>query len=342
MRPAWLRAVALLCLVTLAAPSPLWAQPQEGLARAQVLDVEGSGLFRAGKYAAALERFQAAYEAWPNPNSAWNIARCYEELGQLSKATGAFKLYLSLEHLTEADRQDAQQHLEALEERLLQWRGAVKRARHHDAKGQDPEALAAWREAMSLYPSAETRFYLADALIRVALPREARHHLKVLLQDPELDAERRLRSQQMLEELEAPPEPQPRPAPRARQEPPVQREPVVQADQGEVRPLVGWSLVGGAGVLTAAGGWLLWGYRQDLEAQRRASGTPGALKEYERLDQALDRGEWGMGVTFGLAAVSLGAGLWALLGAQDAPEAGQARRLELLWGPAGLGARGSF
>jgi tetratricopeptide (TPR) repeat protein len=314
------------------------ASAQDGVARAQMLDVEASGLFRAGQHRAALSRFQAAYEAHPNPTSAWNIARCYEELRLPPQAISAFKLYMTLEGLSEADLAEARAHIDARERELDAWREATQEALALERDGDTQGARAAWERALSLHADADTRCRVGLALLALDRRSPAREQLTLALEDEALAAPLRVRAQEALAALDRPPEvtPQIKPEVKSEVRPEIKPDPTPAP---EVASWPGWVMVGGAAASLLGGAWLVVQYRNDLDRLEVISKTPGALEEYRALNQTLDREELGMVVTFGLSAALLGGALW-WWSQDDAPVEGAA--LRLLLGPGELGVQGRF
>ena len=85
---------ALVLLSLLAQISPPVANPQ-AKARAQVLLTEGSALYEKGDYAAALEKFNAAYAAYPSPKLMFNIGQADRDLSRPVEALEAFEKFLA-------------------------------------------------------------------------------------------------------------------------------------------------------------------------------------------------------------------------------------------------------
>lgn len=77
-------------LVAAAWSSPAWADPKDD-ARRHFL--AGLGDAQHGDYQAALDEFLAAQNAWPHPNTLYNIARSYADLGKLEEAVRYYRLY---------------------------------------------------------------------------------------------------------------------------------------------------------------------------------------------------------------------------------------------------------
>jgi tetratricopeptide (TPR) repeat protein len=88
MRLAFLLSMALL----LAAPSGAWAQ--KGAKTPAALVKEGERLYNAGKYREAAEVLKKAQEAQPNPKLIYNIARAYEQAGDLRESLSYYQQYV--------------------------------------------------------------------------------------------------------------------------------------------------------------------------------------------------------------------------------------------------------
>jgi tetratricopeptide (TPR) repeat protein len=88
MRLAFLLSMVL--LVT--APSAAWAQ--KGAKNAAALVKEGERLYNAGKYREAAEVLKKAQEAQPNSKLIYNIARAYEQAGELRESLSYYQQYV--------------------------------------------------------------------------------------------------------------------------------------------------------------------------------------------------------------------------------------------------------
>jgi len=85
--------VLMAVLVPALLASPSWAGPIED--QAGKLEKAGEALFQAGKYLDAIKQFQEVVRRYDKPDDVirtarWNIARCYEELGDDEAALKAF------------------------------------------------------------------------------------------------------------------------------------------------------------------------------------------------------------------------------------------------------------
>ncbi len=63
--------------------------------RAQALLKEGSALYKKADFAAALQKFEAAYVLYPSPKLQFNIAQADRELGRIVEAVEAFEIFLA-------------------------------------------------------------------------------------------------------------------------------------------------------------------------------------------------------------------------------------------------------
>lgn len=79
---------------------------------------EGVALYRAGDYRQALEKFREAYAVGRDSNLLFNMARCYEELGELSAAIEKYDAFVTAPDADEAGREKARASLSRLRARL--------------------------------------------------------------------------------------------------------------------------------------------------------------------------------------------------------------------------------
>ena len=56
---------------------------------------EAIGMFQSGEYSGAIEKFQEAYDVLEDPNILFNIARCYQEIGNKESAIDYYNRFLS-------------------------------------------------------------------------------------------------------------------------------------------------------------------------------------------------------------------------------------------------------
>jgi hypothetical protein len=89
-----MHATCLVLLAILAQTSPLTADPQAKV-QAQTLLGQGTKLYGQGDVAGALEKFSAAYAAYPSPKLMFNIAQANRDLGRPVEALEAFEKFLA-------------------------------------------------------------------------------------------------------------------------------------------------------------------------------------------------------------------------------------------------------
>jgi PEGA domain. len=89
-----MHASPLLLLLWLSQATPAIADPQ-AKAEAQALLSQGTKLYDQGEVAGALEKFQAAYAAFPSPKLMFNIGRANRDLGRPVEALEAFEKFLA-------------------------------------------------------------------------------------------------------------------------------------------------------------------------------------------------------------------------------------------------------
>jgi len=93
--------------------------PSEGPAPAEdqrvvALNDEGSALYAAGDYRRAVERFLQAYAVDEDPNLLFNIASCYEALGDIDAALEKYRAFLAADNAEPEGRPRAEQAIARL------------------------------------------------------------------------------------------------------------------------------------------------------------------------------------------------------------------------------------
>jgi tetratricopeptide (TPR) repeat protein len=94
-------------------PRPSAAAPANQTSVAQ-LNEEGAALYAARDYRHAIEKFIQAYAVDTDPNLLFNIARCYEELGEVDAAIEKYETFLKTPGADTRGRQRARESLAAL------------------------------------------------------------------------------------------------------------------------------------------------------------------------------------------------------------------------------------
>ncbi|MGB8299255.1 MAG: PEGA domain-containing protein [Polyangia bacterium] len=109
---------ALVLLSLLAQVAPPAVDPQ-GKAQAQRLLTEGSTLYEKGDYAGALEKFTAAYSAYPSPKLMFNIGQADRDLSRPVEALEAFEKFLASDtNASPETTADARRAVAELQEQL--------------------------------------------------------------------------------------------------------------------------------------------------------------------------------------------------------------------------------
>lgn len=132
-------------------PSPrlaVAAEPPDDAASARVAELNESGakLYADRSYRRAIEKFIEAYAIDHDPNLLFNIARCYEELGETDAAIEKYQEFVAAPGADTGGRARAQESMKALEK--LRSEGPPPRAA---ASGDDTPPPAAAPD-----PTAET------------------------------------------------------------------------------------------------------------------------------------------------------------------------------------------
>lgn len=107
-------ALLAMSLTFAAVPAPVFAQ--EIGEKVQQLSQEGAKAYRAGDYAAAARKFEAAYELEAVPNLLFNAAKCYEKLEDWDQAISLYKKFSVAPDVSEDARDRALAQVEKLKE----------------------------------------------------------------------------------------------------------------------------------------------------------------------------------------------------------------------------------
>ncbi len=161
------RALALALAAAVAIfPAPAAAEDGGDSSRTNELNEAGARLYREHNYHRAIEKFIEAYAIDHDPNLLFNVARCYEELGDTRAAIEKYTAYLSAPGADAAGRLRADQSLRALRE-LQKQAAALPRAPAVETPA--PTADAAASSDGGAAPAAEPRVLAWSALAAGAL-----------------------------------------------------------------------------------------------------------------------------------------------------------------------------
>lgn len=106
---------------------------EERIARARALFREGTEAYDRGELHVAAEKLLAAQRAWRSPDIAFNIARCFERMGEAPRAIHWFTVYLEHGRPDEATRRD-------IERRIEEMRALEERQTHQTEAGRPTQA----------------------------------------------------------------------------------------------------------------------------------------------------------------------------------------------------------
>ena len=107
-------AALLACALGVALPATATAAPALGF---DALVEQGLVAYKARDYRQAVEKFLQANAMQPDPNLLFNLARCYEALGDTRAATEKYRLFLASPDADPSGRQRAEDRLRALRRR---------------------------------------------------------------------------------------------------------------------------------------------------------------------------------------------------------------------------------
>jgi tetratricopeptide (TPR) repeat protein len=123
------------------------------------LNEEGATLYAARDYRRAIEKFIQAYAIDTDPNLLFNIARCYEELGEVDAAIEKYEVFLKTPGADTRGRQRARESLASLREARDQPKPAPDAAPSH-AKSSTAVETSAEASSANPHDTAETRSVL--------------------------------------------------------------------------------------------------------------------------------------------------------------------------------------
>lgn len=146
-----------LALGTLALPASAANESRGGAASNQAsvaqLNEEGAAFYAARDYRHAIEKFIQAYAIDSDPNLLFNIARCYEELGENEAAIEKYEQFLKTPGADAKGRQRARESLTALREALAAGASGGPAASSSAAAPPSERSSAASEPAVDAAPS---------------------------------------------------------------------------------------------------------------------------------------------------------------------------------------------
>lgn len=286
-RPSRTRLTALLLSLAVSlAAAPASAQTgDDAVARAELFNASAQGHFNAKRYKRALDDWQQAYAFFANPVTAWNIARCHEELRDLQAAQPAFELYLTFNDLQPDEREAGDTRLRGVIERIGQER-KLRLDASESLRRQDPaQALSLTKQAIAINRTSDGYRLQGDAL--AALDRDAEAidaYTTALTLAPDNDPSK-----------------------------PAIRAAISDLSPIPTRSILGWTFVGLGAASLVTSGALWWSYQDDYDTLEDASATPGALDAYNSARDTVETGQLTSALTLGLGLALTTAGTTLLV-----------------------------
>jgi len=245
-----------------------------------------SEAFDAGRFGEAIEGYSEAYALHNNPQSLWNIARSYEELGELALARSSFLRVVSFAYVQEMpapvmaqlaqDKKDAQVHVEKLNGLIERQHGLFSQGEQALRTGNYEAARVSFAHALEVGATPAGQLGLATSLYKLGRLDDARFHVHALLKAAGVSSELKLAGDRLLEDIE---ESSTRPAatvatppPQVQPDPPVRddslRAPDRTADELQsfevgVGTVFGWTLVGLGGAMAVGAAGLRLSYEDE-------------------------------------------------------------------------------
>lgn len=158
-------------------PPPAKEDPE---AKARELAGKGAEAFKAGQYLEAIEAFQAAFELFPRPALAYNIARSHERLSQWEEAIEWYETYLKLAK-DPRDKAETLDKIEILKKRVApddaspdaQYKARIAAGRKAYAAGDYEGAIAEFKAAFDIKASTGALYNIAKSYEKMGRYEEA-------------------------------------------------------------------------------------------------------------------------------------------------------------------------
>jgi tetratricopeptide (TPR) repeat protein len=131
-------ALAAVVVIGLGVPAPQLAHAEDAATKeAKEHFFKGEKLFALGRFEAARDEYEAAFEAKPLPEFLYNIGQCHRNLGDFESAIFSFRKYIKLK--PDADNRDAVEELiDELQDELDEAERDAKQRRDDEITGRQP------------------------------------------------------------------------------------------------------------------------------------------------------------------------------------------------------------
>lgn len=162
------------------APAPEAAPAPSAKDQARALAKEAAGLFEAGKYLEAIEKYRKAYDLFPAAALAYNIARSHERLSQWAEAIEWYEKYLKLAS-DPRDKAETLDKIDLLKKKLgpdpddpdAQYKARIMAGRKAYAAGDYEGAIEEFKAAFDIKPVTGPLFNIAKSYEQMARYEEA-------------------------------------------------------------------------------------------------------------------------------------------------------------------------
>lgn len=116
-RPIWLNAVRPFLIVVVSLIALQGKAQVDNKDEMEKIAAVAIQHYQNANYRAALAQFERAYDAYKEPNILFNMARCYDKLGEFVKAEDYYNRFISEPYIGEGERKTAREYLDAMQER---------------------------------------------------------------------------------------------------------------------------------------------------------------------------------------------------------------------------------
>lgn len=132
--------VGLLAFSPVVLPQNAWAQTSEEKKQVEQLSKKGVKAYKEGKFEQAIKYFEQAHEVQPVPNLLYNIARCYEKMGDDAKALEYYDRFV-VDAVDRKAKQKALDKAAAIRERQAKEKALAdaEQKKDQDQKDQDKD-----------------------------------------------------------------------------------------------------------------------------------------------------------------------------------------------------------
>jgi tetratricopeptide (TPR) repeat protein len=137
-----------LCAVLLAFPCA--GEEKSDTKKAKEAFSEATALYNEGKYPQAVVKFHDAYDLSPQPELLYNIAICYEKMGQTGNAIEYYGLYLDSKEKEDEDSAKVKKKVEKLKKKEAGEGGEEEEEEDEEEEEEEGKPKGAWLKKLDL------------------------------------------------------------------------------------------------------------------------------------------------------------------------------------------------